>query len=219
MNMTKAQLLEEVKTALGYTGTYHDSSLGVYIDEVKQYLSSIDVPAAVLNSDAVVGIVTMGVDSLRENGGLSDYFKQRAIQLRLTPGDEPAVIPEAPTLTKVCGIPENPGYYAGFEFFESEENGIFQYGENRYFIRFRAYLKASHDISQNMQIRVGTIDDKKLWPIIDQYMIGYCSGDSEVMSGMVRLWTYGAVTILTPRDIPKDQYFTVEISGEYSGVR
>lgn len=219
MNMTKAQLLEEVKTALGYTGTYHDGSLGVYIDEIKQYLASIDVPTAVLNSDAVVGIVTMGVDSLRETGGLSDYFKQRAIQLRLTPGDEPTEIPDAPKLTKVCGITENANLSPEFAFFEPEESGIFEYGPDRHFIIVRLYLKASNDLSQNTQIRVANIDDRKYWPIVDQYMIGYCSGDSDVMSGMVRIWTYGAITILTPRAIAKGEYFSVEISGEYTGVK
>lgn len=219
MNLTKAQLLEEVKTALGYTGTYHDGSLGIYIDEVKQYLASIDVPAAVLDSDTVVGIITMGVDSLRETGGLSEYFTQRAIQLRLTPADETAVISDAPKLIRVCGITANSGYYTGFDFFEPEESGIFQYGEGRHFVKVRAYLKSPSDIEQNAQIQIASIDERAWWPIVDQYTIGYFCGDGDVMSGMVRIWTHGAITILTPRAVAKGEYFSVEISAEYEGVR
>lgn len=84
------ELLEKVKQGRNITGTYHDSRIGIYIDEVKQYLLDAGVPAAVLETDRVVGIVTIGVDNLMEEGALSDYFKQRAIQLRLAPIQEEA---------------------------------------------------------------------------------------------------------------------------------
>lgn len=90
MKISAEQLLERVKTARNMTGEYHDGRIGIYIDEVKQYLLGAGVPAAVLETDAVVGIVTIGVDNLMEDGALSDYFKQRAIQLRLTPAQEEA---------------------------------------------------------------------------------------------------------------------------------
>ena len=83
MAITKAQLLDEVKATLNITGDYSDGSLNNYINEVKAFLADIDVPASILDSEAIVGIVSLGVDSLRETGGLSEYFKQRAIQLRL----------------------------------------------------------------------------------------------------------------------------------------
>lgn len=82
------KLLAEVKTARNETGNFHDGRISVFINEVKQYLLGAGVPAAVLETDAVVGIVAIGVDNLMEEGALSDYFKQRAIQLRNTPVKE-----------------------------------------------------------------------------------------------------------------------------------
>ena len=84
------QLLAKVKTGRNNTGTFHDGRIQIYIDEVKQYLLDAGVPAAVLETDAVVGIVTIGVDNLMEEGVLSDYFMQRAIQLRNKPVSEEA---------------------------------------------------------------------------------------------------------------------------------
>lgn len=88
--LSAEQLLAKVKTARNITGEYHDGRIGIYIDEIKQYLLGAGVPAAVLDTDAVVGVVTIGVDNLMEEGVLSDYFKQRAIQLRLAPIPEEA---------------------------------------------------------------------------------------------------------------------------------
>jgi len=90
MKILADTLLERVKTARNETGDFHDGRISVYIDEVKQYLLGAGVPAAVLETDAVVGIVAIGVDNLMEEGALSDYFKQRAIQLRNTPVKEEA---------------------------------------------------------------------------------------------------------------------------------
>jgi hypothetical protein len=80
-NITAAELLERVKTARNETGDYHNGRISVFINEVKQYLLGAGVPAAVLDTDAVVGIVAIGVDDLMEDKKLSDYFIQRAIQL------------------------------------------------------------------------------------------------------------------------------------------
>ncbi len=90
MKISADQLLERVKAARNITGEYHDGRIRIYIDEVKQYLLGAGVHAAVLETDAVVGIVAIGVDNLMEEGVLSDYFKQRAIQLRLAPVSEEA---------------------------------------------------------------------------------------------------------------------------------
>ena len=75
------KLLAEVKTARNETGNFHDGRISVFINEVKQYLLGAGVPAAVLETDAVVGIVAIGVDDLMEEKKLSEYFIQRAIQL------------------------------------------------------------------------------------------------------------------------------------------
>lgn len=84
------KLLAEVKTARNETGNFHDGRTTVFINEVKQYLLDAGVPAAVLETDKAVGTIAIGVDNLMEEGALSDYFKQRAIQLRNTPAPKEA---------------------------------------------------------------------------------------------------------------------------------
>lgn len=90
MKITVNQLLERVKEARNETGTFHDNRTRIYINEIMQYLLDAGVPAAVLETDAVVGVVAIGVDNLMEEGALSDYFKQRAIQLRNKPAPKEA---------------------------------------------------------------------------------------------------------------------------------
>lgn len=74
-------MLEQVKTALGITGTYQDDTLQVYIDEVLAFLKSAGVPESKVTS----GVVARGVSDLWNygdgNGKLSDYFRMRAAQL------------------------------------------------------------------------------------------------------------------------------------------
>lgn len=80
-------MLENVKTALGITGTYQDDLLQIYIDEVIAYLTSAGVSESVINSDAATGIIVRGVADLWNYGSggtqLSPYFMQRAVQLTL----------------------------------------------------------------------------------------------------------------------------------------
>lgn len=80
-------MLENVKTALGITGTYQDDLLQIYIDEVIAYLTSAGVSESVINSDAATGIIVRGVADLWNYGSggtqLSPYFMQRAVQLAL----------------------------------------------------------------------------------------------------------------------------------------
>ena len=79
------ELLSRVKNAIGITGSYQDETLKIYIDEIKAFLASAGVSAAVLQSDKVVGVVARGVSDLWNYGAaggvLSPYFCQRAIQL------------------------------------------------------------------------------------------------------------------------------------------
>lgn len=84
------QLLARVKTALNITGEYHDGRIGALVEEVKDYMAKAGVPAAVLETDTVVGTIALGVDSIMENGALSQYVISRIIQLRLTPTKEEA---------------------------------------------------------------------------------------------------------------------------------
>lgn len=79
--MTDAQMLESVKAALGIEGTYQDTTITEYINEVKAFL----IRAGVRESDITPGVVSRGVADLWSYGAgggkLSEYFMQRATQL------------------------------------------------------------------------------------------------------------------------------------------
>lgn len=76
-----ADVLSDVKNALGITGDYLDSALQIWIDEVIAFLSSAGVDSSKITS----GLVSRGVADLWDygsgSGKLSPYFRQRAIQL------------------------------------------------------------------------------------------------------------------------------------------
>lgn len=90
-------MLEKVKANLGITGTYQDTTIQGWIDEVKEFLIEGGVSRAVVDDESSVGIISRGVADLWNYGSggakLSPYFKQRAIQLcykKLPTPDEPA---------------------------------------------------------------------------------------------------------------------------------
>ena len=74
-------MLEQVKSAIGITGTYQDETVNQYIIEVKAFLTD----AGVKESNITVGLVARGVSDLwnygSNKGVLSTYFMQRATQL------------------------------------------------------------------------------------------------------------------------------------------
>lgn len=73
--------LDDVKTAIGVTGTYQDDLLQIYVNEVVDFLKD----AGVSDAHITTGIVSRGVLDLWNygagNGRLSTYFKERATQL------------------------------------------------------------------------------------------------------------------------------------------
>ena len=77
MNVT----LADVKSALGITGDYQDTTLQIYFDEVVDFLQD----AGVKQSNMTKGIIARGVADLWNYGAgegkLSSYFMQRATQL------------------------------------------------------------------------------------------------------------------------------------------
>ncbi len=79
--MADSIMLTKVKNALGITGTYQDDTLGVYIDEVVEFLKDSGVKEQNITS----GIVSRGVADLwnygEGDGKLSSYFMMRATQL------------------------------------------------------------------------------------------------------------------------------------------
>lgn len=84
--ITEAELLTKVKSSLNVSGEHFDTTLQLYIDEVKAYLASAGVKADVLSSTLAVGCIARGVADLWNYGNgdtkLSEYFYQRADQLR-----------------------------------------------------------------------------------------------------------------------------------------
>lgn len=85
--MTDAELLKHVKISLNITGTYQDETLSNYINEVKYYLNDAGVSKQLIDSKAAVGVIVRGVSDLWNygmgNAELSEYFYQRALQLKL----------------------------------------------------------------------------------------------------------------------------------------
>ncbi len=84
-------MLEKVKSNLGITGTYQDTTIQGWIDEVEQFLIDGGVPKSIVEADTSAGIISRGVADLWNygagDGQLSPYFLQRATQLALKAGD------------------------------------------------------------------------------------------------------------------------------------
>lgn len=85
--VTDAELLAKIKSGLGITGEFQNETLSIYIDEVKEFMKSAGVKEAVVNSSKSVGCILKGVTDLWDlgsgNGKLSDYTKERIIQLTM----------------------------------------------------------------------------------------------------------------------------------------
>ena len=89
--LTAAERLAKVKTALGLSGTdYQDETLTFYIDEVIAELIAAGVKKEVAESTAAVGCIACGVNDLwnYSSGGVkhSEYFNRRLIQLSISEG-------------------------------------------------------------------------------------------------------------------------------------
>lgn len=83
--MAEVSVLDKVKAMIGVTGTYQDAAIQGYIDEVKQYLLDGGVSSDIVDASTSAGIIARGVTDLWNYGAgegqLSQYFKERAIQL------------------------------------------------------------------------------------------------------------------------------------------
>lgn len=126
--MTDAELLTKVKIALGITGTYQDATLSLYIEEVKNYLINAGVSLQILDSSVSVGVIVRGVSDLWNYGmgtaSLSEYFIQRAIQLRLS---------EASHILEELKVQSSPGIAIGttqINITGSSLNAIYRYEFN-----------------------------------------------------------------------------------------
>ena len=88
--LTAAERLAKVKTALGITGDYQDETLQFYIDEVTAEVIAAGVKEEVAYSAAAVGCIACGVNDLwnYSSGGVkhSEYFNRRLVQLSMQKG-------------------------------------------------------------------------------------------------------------------------------------
>lgn len=96
--MAETSLLEKVKSMLGVTGTYQDQTLQFHIDEVKQYLLDGGVSQETVEAPTSAGIIARGVCDIWNYGAgtgtLSNYFKERAIQLSMKKADPTITTPD-----------------------------------------------------------------------------------------------------------------------------
>ena len=82
--MADANLVKAVKLARGMTGTFEaqEAQLKIEIDEVIGLMVDGGISQKVANSEASAGVIARGIEDIKYNNGkLSDYFWQRAIQL------------------------------------------------------------------------------------------------------------------------------------------
>lgn len=82
--MADAKLVEAVKLARGMTGTFEaqDNQLNAEIDTVIGLMVDGGISQEVANSEASAGVIARGIEDIKYNNGkLSDFFWQRAIQL------------------------------------------------------------------------------------------------------------------------------------------
>ena len=89
--MDKEEMFRIVKEANGITGNFQDGMIRPLFEEVLNYLEAAGVSEEILNSEKVIGTVSIGVSDLWNPAAgkkeLSSYFKERAIQLALSGGN------------------------------------------------------------------------------------------------------------------------------------
>ena len=82
--MADSAMLASVKSALGVSGTYMDTTLTGYIDIVTAYMARAGVSAALIAESAF--IVARGVNDIWNNDGQADFsplFRDMVSQLAL----------------------------------------------------------------------------------------------------------------------------------------
>lgn len=84
--MTENEMLNQVKKGLGISGTFHDDTLSIYINSVKQFMISAGVAEGVANDGLALGAILAGVNDLWNyssgNAKFSEFFIQRMLQLK-----------------------------------------------------------------------------------------------------------------------------------------
>lgn len=80
--MGEDELLIKVKDGLNIYDDSINSTLLIFIKEVKNHMLDGGIPSSFFDDDSCVGIVTIGVRDLYYNGSLSAYFDRRMFQLK-----------------------------------------------------------------------------------------------------------------------------------------
>jgi len=87
--MAESTTIEAVKAAIGISGTAMDTTIGIWTDEVTDYMIGAGVSAEKVASS--LGVIARGVDDIWKSGGavsFSEFFKDRVIQLALRSGGD-----------------------------------------------------------------------------------------------------------------------------------
>ena len=82
--MADANLVKAIKLARGMTGEFEDQDarLKIEIDEVIGLMVDGGISQEIADSEASAGVIARGIEDIKYNNGkLSEYFWQRAIQL------------------------------------------------------------------------------------------------------------------------------------------
>lgn len=91
MSTPYTNILNDVKSNLGITGDFQNTTIQGWIDEIKEFLIDGGVKESVVNSMKAKGVISRGVADLWNygagDGKLSPYFYQRATQLAYKEGD------------------------------------------------------------------------------------------------------------------------------------
>lgn len=92
MSTPYTTILNDVKSNLGITGTFQDTTIQGWIDEIKEFLLDGGVAKTVVDSIKAKGVISRGVSDLWNygagDGKLSPYFYQRATQLSFVDADD-----------------------------------------------------------------------------------------------------------------------------------
>lgn len=209
--MTRAEQLEKVKESLNITGNSLDSTLGIFLDDVKYYMADAGVNATVLDSDQSIGCICRGVADLYINNEFSQYFYQRVSQLAIQ-ADTPELEPTeewveycgvTPTMTLSTFDPEM-GY----------TRKVYKKADNLK-INYEAIVVPSRAVSSNTQLQIAKVDDSTAYPADEIFFSGIVFVGSKAYTATFKLWNYGSISVTCEAELPAGGDVNMAFSGQY----
>jgi hypothetical protein len=83
--MTNAEILVAVKSGMGISGDYQDTTLQTYINDIQNFMLDAGVSETMVSDSSAIGCILRGVIDTWDYGngsaGFSDIFKMRLSQL------------------------------------------------------------------------------------------------------------------------------------------